>query len=195
MDNAPSYLNHEWTDDPVVPAWKLRRHTGNTNLLLLMNNYTFTCSGHLTTWFFWWRVNNAAEDCEVGFTLYVLRPPTHLTNCGTTVVGSYHVLRLFTSAEGSRISRNPEVLDVEEEQIFVEPGDYVAVQIGIGSRCRNSTEAWLRGRESPNIVSLDRDAQYIFANFGCEVKLFDVLDKGVGFISALVGEQIIKVII
>ena len=189
VDNAPSYLNRGWSDDPVVPAWKLRRWTGNTNLLLLMNNYTFACSGRLTTWYLWWRVNNAAESCEVDFTLYVLRPPSEHTDCGTTVVGSYHLVRGFLASEGSRISRRPEVLEVTGEEVFVQPGDYVALHMGIGVSCTFYTEVWLRGIQSSNTVSLRRDVQPISTDFGCEVKQFTHLDQGVGFISAFVGEK------
>ena len=188
MENAPSYLDDGWFDDPFAPDWILNRRTGNTHMLILMRNYTFTCTGRLTTWYFWWRINNGLRGCEVDFTLYVLRPPVHSSApCGTTVVGS-HVETIHLHSDSSIVSRRPAVLE-KVDWINVQEGDYIGLQISIGSRCGGSIDAWLRGKVSPNTVLLRRDGEYISPSLHCESGPFNQLGNALGFISASVGEN------
>ena len=190
MENAPSYLDDAWFDDPVVPDWVLARRTGNTHMLILMHNYTFTCTGQLTTWYFWWRINHGVPGCEVDFTLYILRPPVHSSApCGTTVVGS-HVETIRLYSESSIVSRRPAVLE-NVDRINVQEGDYIGLQISIGRRCSGFTEAWLRGKVSPNTVLLRRDGEFISPSLHCESEggPFTQLGNALGFISASVGEN------
>ena len=187
MENVPSYINGDWSDDQVVPDWRLDRRTGNTNLLLLMHNYTFTCTGRITTWYLWWRMNRAIYGCKVDFTIYVLRPSIGSTDCGTKVIGT-QVITMNLYTDRTFVSRVPEVFgDVGE--LYVQKGDFVGVQISIGSTCSESTEVWLRGIDTPNTVSLRRTKEYISQNVGCQTQEFSRLERGVGFISALVGES------
>lgn len=88
----------------------------------------------------------------------------------------------------SIVSRKPVVVkDIEE--IFVKKGDFIGLQISIGSKCDEFTEAWLRGIVAPNTISLRRAEECISPNLGCETNEFSQLEDGLGFISALVGEK------
>lgn len=181
MSTVPSYTNGGWIDDPVVPNWQLRRSDGFTSILLLMNSFTFSCSGRLSMWYLWWRVNNPVGGCEVTYTLHVLR---NSGRCGPMQVGSQQIVRRFYDGDPGIIAREVEVIPADQE-IIVRAGDFIGVQIDIGIECSYSTVAWLRGKISTNTVLYQRrqDENY----FTC-TQPYTVLNNGLGFISASVGE-------
>lgn len=192
LTNVPSYLHGEWIDDPIVPDWKLRGSDGFSSILLVMKNYTFTCHGQVTTWYYWWRVNYAVSGCEVVFTPYVLRyqPQDRLrsdTNCSVTVLGySRNVQRFFRSE--TVVHRRPYVIAGEGRGIDVQPGDFIALQIELGHGCRSYTQVWLRGKISPNTVFFKRHSPEEHLDV-CAIAPFHVLDNAIGFISAYVGKK------
>ena len=183
----PSYTNGEWIDDPIVPDYRLRREHGFTSMLLVLDNYTFTCSGRLTTWYLWPRVNNVVSGCEVDFTLYVLRQNS--TQCAPTQVARRQIIKQFTESESTNIGRVPEVIPSDQD-VPVKAGDFIALQIGIGSGCLASTIAWLRGRVEPNSALIRRSSRQDEEYFACNAEPFSVVENALGFISAAVGEFI-----
>lgn len=202
MTNAPFYGSgggdndgdntdnvQPWDDDPVVPDWKLIK-SDFSSIVMVMNSYTFTCSGRINAWYYWWILQNAVPNCEVTFTPYVMRhqPPNgSMSICNATVVGySRFVLKnpqgdLFPSASAV----------APREEVGVKPGDFIAFQIELGNDCLGSTAVWLRGRRSSNTVFFKRRSETGLALDLHAIAPFDVFHNVLPFISANVGEPVL----
>ena len=197
MLNAPRYENGGWDDDPEIPDWRLRRRDGDRSIVLLMNNYIFNCTGRLTTWYLWWIVEDTNDDgCVVAFTPHVLRrPPPDNQDCSLQVVGSHREERHFSSSDESRIFADPEMF-TSQEDVFVRPGDFIALEIAILSGCSSNTEAWMRGRVEPNSVFFRRyeELTSTISEFRCISEPYDERNSGRGFISAYIGKFVMLII-
>lgn len=172
----------------MIPDWLLRLEDGNTDMIILLNDYTFNCTGRIDTWFLWWIVGDTDRGCEVAFTIYVLRPPPQNNNdCSTQVVGSHREVKHFYEYHKGYLRPEPDVL-TSKDDIYVKPGDFLALEINIDSRCGPYTAAWMRGRIEPSMVLYRRYAEKIaISDFLCESDPYTSLNLGRGFISAHVG--------
>lgn len=190
VENVPKYLDNGWNDDYAIPNWILNRGSGSTNLMMVMHNLTFTCSGRLRNWYYWWRADHVNEDCNIGFGFHVLRPARNGTHCNPTIVGSRYKQKSFSSY-AIHVRPTPEVIEEDGREILVQKGDYIAVQLHLSVQCSSSTRAWLRGLVQPSSVSIKKDQRYIFpaGGSGCDDENFIDMSYGVGFISALVGKN------
>lgn len=199
MTNAPFYGGgsggdddddddvHQWNDDPVVPDWKLIK-SDFSSIVLVMNNYTFTCSGRINEWYYWWILKDAVPNCEIIFTLYVMRrqPSDGPTSfCNATVVGYSRFV--LTNAQGD-LSLRPYAYPPRED-VGVKPGDFIAFQIELGNDCLDSTAVWLRGKQSSNTVYFKLRSQTGLALNLCAMAPFDVFHDVLPFVSANVGEK------
>ena len=200
LTNAPFYGDggdddddddDEWEDDPVIPDWKLIK-SDFSSIVIIMNSYTFTCSGRINEWYYWWILQNAVPNCEITFTPYVMRhqPPNGpMSICNATVVGYSRFV--LTNAQGD-LYPSPSAVAPREE-VGVKPGDFIAFQIELGNDCPGSTAVWLRGRKSSNTVFFKRRSETGLAIDLCAIAPFDVFHDVLPFISANVGKPVLLI--
>ena len=125
----------QWNSDFGIEDLRLRDRSDERTLLLIAQDFVFTCEGVIERWAIRWSHREAVTNCAtIFFDFLVFR---QLEECGTLiVVGSNSFSIGITESSDSWVSKHSEFIVTSQKMITVRDGDFIGLIVSLHeSRC------------------------------------------------------------